>query len=162
MKGRLGFSAIKGNKERLPKKKIYCQNRKMVCHYLQLEDSEVQELLFLLIRHLFFFFFLNCRLLLACFRHTASVSVQQEKCTTVYSLFTGQGFLCHLLFTSQLAAVIPGRPQKSPVLLSGKRREYDFPIREVRELESQTVPPPCAQTLCLTAALSEKGQHLDK
>lgn len=57
MKGRLGFSAIKGNKERLPKKKIYCQNRKMVCHYLQLEDSEVQELLFLLIRRLFFFFF---------------------------------------------------------------------------------------------------------
>lgn len=133
----------------------------MVCHYLQLEDSEVRELLFLLIRR-FFFFFLNCRLLLACFQHTASVSVQQEKCTTLYSLFTRQGFVCHLLFTSQLAAVIPGRPQKSPVLLSGKRREYDFPIGEVRELESQRVPSPCAQTLRLTAALSEKGQHLDK
>jgi len=59
--------------------------------------------------------------------------MQQENCTALYSLFTGQGFSCHLLFTSQLAAAIPGRPQKSPVLLSGKGAEYDFALRGGQE-----------------------------
>lgn len=64
----------------------------------------------------FYFFlsgsFMNCRSLLVCFQHTASVSVQKENCTTLYPPSAGQGFPCHLLFTSQLAAAIPGRSQK--------------------------------------------------
>lgn len=100
----VSFSEIQKNRKRLPKK-IYCQNRKLVCCCLQLEDSRYESF--------YFFFFWIADYCLHAFS-TQQESQCNRKTAPCYSLFAGQGFSCHQLFTSQLAAAIPGRPQKSP------------------------------------------------
>lgn len=142
-----GFCAIQGGGEG-SHLKVYCQNWKIAFNCLQLEDSEVQELLFLLIR-LFYELQITACMLSA---HSQCLSARGKLHHSAPSLHWAGISMSSIIHITACCSYSWKISKERNVLLSWKGRQDDFPMWGDRKLGSQREPPPRAHTLCLSAA----------